>query len=206
MIKPFLIALWLILVPGVHSFNVEAAAVEANAVEVNTFEAAAIEILSRVETPASSVISFVELRKNALLEQPMVLSGEIDFSVPGSLSKHITSPFEERVTISSAAVEIERNGETRRLPLKRKKGLVEFYTGLNALLNRDVVTLMALFDVESLSTGDTWSIVLIPTNTSLEKSLERMIITGKKTRVTVVRTVQSKDIWQELSFGNPDSG
>ena len=206
MIKPFLIALWLILVPGVHSFNVEAAAVEANAVEVNTFEAAAIEILSRVETPASSVISFVELRKNALLEQPMVLSGEIDFSVAGSLSKHITSPFEERVTISSAAVEIERNGETRRLPLKRKKGLVEFYTGLNALLNRDVVTLMALFDVESLSTGDTWSIVLIPTNTSLEKSLERMIITGKKTRVTVVRTVQSKDIWQELSFGNPDSG
>lgn len=206
MIKPFLIALWLILVPGVHSFNVEAAAVEANAVEVNTFEAAAIEILSRVETPASSVIPFVELRKNALLEQPMVLSGEIDFSVPGSLSKHITSPFEERVTISSAAVEIERNGETRRLPLKRKKGLVEFYTGLNALLNRDVVTLMALFDVESLSTGDTWSIVLIPTNTSLEKSLERMIITGKKTRVTVVRTVQSEDIWQELSFGNPDSG
>lgn len=206
MIKPFLIALGLILVPGVHLFNVKAAGVEAIAVEVNTFEAAAIEILSRVETPASSVIPFVELRKNALLEQPMVLSGEIDFSVPGSLSKHITSPFEERVTISSAAVEIERNGETRRLPLKRKKGLVEFYTGLNALLNRDVVTLMALFDVESLSTGDTWSIVLIPTNTSLEKSLERMIITGKKTRVTVVRTVQSEDIWQELSFGNPDSG
>lgn len=211
MIKPVIIALGSLLLPGVYSIHLAAAVVEVQAIEVNSIdenemEATAIAILSRVETPSSTVIPFVELRKNALLEQPMVLSGEIYFPAPGTLSKHITSPFEERVTISSIAVEIEKNGENRRLPLKRKKGLLEFYTGLNALLEKDLVTLMALFDVESLSGGETWSIVLVPADARLEKSLERMIISGADSRVTGVRTVQSDTVWQELSFGTPDSG
>jgi hypothetical protein len=65
---------------------------------------------------------------------------------------------------------------------------------------------MALFDVESLSEGETWSIVLIPADANLEKSLQRMIISGKFSRVTRVRTVQSEKVWQELSFGTPGSG
>jgi hypothetical protein len=175
----------------------------AGAVDV---EEAARDILSRIQAPENAVFPFVELRKNRLLEEPMVLSGEMDFSSTEGLSKLITSPFVERVTISSVAVEIERDGETRRLLLKRKRGLPEFYSGLKALMDKDLTTLLALFDVESVTAGDEWTIVLIPVNPNLQKSLERMIITGRKARVTVIRTVQSPDVWQELSFEIPESG
>jgi hypothetical protein len=176
------------------------------AVGVADDEITAKEILSRVQTPTNVAIPFVERRKNQLLKEPLVLSGEIDFSAGDSLTKRITSPFSERVTISRTAVEIERDGQTRRLSLKRKKGLTEFYEGLKALFGKDVETLMTLFDVESVSAGDAWEIVLIPANSNLEKSLERMTIGGYKSRVTLIRTVQSPETWQELSFQTPESG
>jgi hypothetical protein len=163
-------------------------------------------ILSQLQAPPATVLPFVELRKNKLLKEPMVLVGEIDFSTTEKLSKRITSPFIERVTISSIAVEIERDGETRRLPLKRKRGLAELYSGLKALMEKDVDTLLTLFDVESVTVTDGWAIVLIPANSNLEKSLQRMIVSGTEMRVTVIRTVQSPDIWQELSFETAESG
>jgi hypothetical protein len=73
-------------------------------------------------------------------------------------------------------------------------------------MERDVDTLLTLFDVESVTVTDGWAIVLIPANSNLEKSLQRMIVSGTEMRVTVIRTVQSPDVWQELSFETAESG
>ncbi|MGH8495495.1 MAG: LolA-related protein [Gammaproteobacteria bacterium] len=157
-------------------------------------------ILARIDTPRGVSIPFVEKRKNPLLEEPLVLTGEVAFDQDGRLSKTIESPFRERVTISRDAVELERDGRTRRLSLRRKDDVRAFYIALRALLEGDAKALNELFEIETTTDAERWTLVLVPAGPPLSEFLESMVISGHSAQVSRIRTVQSEDDWQEMTF------
>jgi hypothetical protein len=72
------------------------------------------EIIGNIDTPRNETIPFVEKRQNQLLEEPLILHGEVLFAEDGTLSKRIERPVQERVTISGDSLELARNGRVRR--------------------------------------------------------------------------------------------
>lgn len=162
----------------------------------DSFEA----ILEGIDTPRGVAIPFVEKRQNSLLDEPLVLTGEVIFDHDGRLSKIIEIPFRERVTISHDAVELEREGRTKRLSLRRKEDVGAFYVALRALLEGDAKTLLDLFEVETTIDGGCWTIMLVPNAGPLSEFLESMTISGSAAQVSRIRTVHFDGNWQELSF------
>jgi hypothetical protein len=158
-------------------------------------------ILAGIETPRDLAMPFEEKRGNALLAEPLVLRGEVEFSADGALSKSIETPFRERVVISRDTLELTRDGRTRRLSLQRKDDLRQFHVALRALLEGDAPALRELFAIESTRDGDCWRLVLVPAGQPLASFMDRMIVSGRSSRVLEVRTEHAADEWQSMSFG-----
>lgn len=159
------------------------------------------EILGNIDTPRNETIPFVEKRQNQLLEEPLILHGEVLFAADGTLSKRIERPVQERVTISADSLELARNGRVRRVSLDKRAGVKVFYAGMRALLDGDTGSLFELF-VVSASVGDAenWTIELVPKDADLRTFVEQMIISGQGGQVITVHTDQPGGDWQEMSF------
>ena len=158
-------------------------------------------ILEAIETPRDVSIPFVEKRGNALLAEPLVLTGEVEFSADGALAKTIETPFRERVVITRDRLELTRDGRTRRLSLQRKDDVRQFYAALRALLEGDAQTLRELFTIETARNADCWRLVLVPAAEPLAAFVGKMVVSGRSSRVLEVRTELSADDWHSLSFG-----
>ena len=158
-------------------------------------------ILEAIETPRDVPIPFVEKRGNALLAEPLVLTGDAEFGADGTLSKSIETPFRERVVITRDMLVLTRDGRTRRLSLQRKDDVRQFYAALRALLEGDAQTLRELFTIETARNADCWRLVLVPAAEPLAAFVGRMVVSGRSSRVLEVRTEHAADDWQSLSFG-----
>ena len=158
-------------------------------------------ILGNIVTPKNEPIPFIERRQSQLLEEPLVLYGEVLFTQDGVLSKRIERPFKERVTISADSMEMERKGRVRRVSLDKRAGVKVFYAGMRALLDGDTGALFELFNVSAPAGEDAnWTIELIPKEADLRTFVEQLTISGKGGQVLTVHTDQPGGDWQEMSF------
>jgi hypothetical protein len=157
-------------------------------------------ILAGIETPRDEPIPFMEKRQSQLLEEPLVLYGDVLFTQEGTLSKRIERPIQERVTISADSMELERKGRVRRVSLDKRAGVKVFYAGMRALLDGDTNALFELFDVSAANDEVYWSIQLVPKEADLRTFVEKLTISGKGGRVLTVHTDQPGGDWQEMSF------
>src|SRR6185503_4907596 len=77
-------------------------------------------LLQRLARPAPATTPFVEVRFSKLLDQPLVVKGQLEYHEDGALVRAVDMPFRERTEIRGETVTVERVGRsTRRFSLKR---------------------------------------------------------------------------------------
>ncbi len=158
------------------------------------------KILGGLALPDYAPQAFVERRQNKLLTEPLVFRGEVILSSDGTFLKIIDTPFRERVLITNDFLELERNGKTKRLSLQRARGAHGLYAGLRAFLERDIETLLSLFEVAAVETGQSWRVELVPLDSKLKRHVVLMMIAGEGPDIVSIRTMQTEDNWQEMLF------
>ena len=159
--------------------------------------------LDYVVTPRDTLVPFTELRMNALLAEPLEMSGELLYESNGSLSKLIRAPVNETVIITTQSVRIERNGDVRELPLRKARELAEFYAGLRALLDGDFDELRAQFLISDIASAPDWSVNLVPRSARLKKFAPSLIVSGSGSRLLEIQVLRTDDDWQIIRL---DSG
>ena len=159
--------------------------------------------LGGISTERDQAIEFTELRMNGLLETPLQLHGHLLYGSDGSLTKRISEPIVETVTISATSVRMERNGKSRELSLRKAKALAEFYRALRALLDGDRSTINKMFDVHQSSAEEGWSFLLLPRDKSLQKLTSRLIVSGVGKQVLEIRIEKDAQNWQVLQLNMP---
>jgi len=164
------------------------------------------ELMSRFGSPDYEAKPFIERRQNKMLREPLVLKGEVILVSDRTLTKIISEPFQERISIGNGRLEMERGGRKRSVALRQNRGAEQFYKGLLAFLEHDVDTLLKYFLITDLKAGDMWTVELAPRNDELKKIVERMLITGLGSNINTILTVQSEENWQEMSFVGGETG
>ena len=144
--------------------------------------AAAIDadaLIARLARPAPASIAFTEVRVSPLLREPLVVSGELEFSGPASLDRHVREPYREDTSIRGESVRVEREGEQpRSFALKRAPELRGLLTGFSALLTADVPALRRSFDVQVQGSEQSWTLQLMPLDTRARRRLQKIEIAG----------------------------
>jgi hypothetical protein len=136
-------------------------------------------LLTALARAPPQAIAFTELRSSALLEGELIVSGTLEYSAPGKLSRIVTQPYEERTDIDGDEVRITRaDRPERRFSLRRAPELRGLLTSFSAILGDDRAALDREFEL-SLATAETgWQLTLIPRSKRARASIGSIRVRG----------------------------
>lgn len=161
-------------------------------------ELSAILKLSRVSPPAR--VAFREERHNPMFESPLLLEGYLEYLGPGMLGKVIESPFQEAFSIEGGEISMIRDGEARRLPVRRSKALETMLSAFEALLSGDAGRLETVFDCQISGDASEWTIDLQPKSRRVSKHLSSLRLSGDDAGVNEILINLSDGEWHVMNI------
>jgi len=154
-----------------------------------------------VKPPARVV--FQEERHNPLLKEPIVLTGYLEYLEAGQLRKVVETPFKESFLVTQDFIEIERDGQTRRLSLSKSKSLRAMLGGIEAILAGQSDKIASLFRTELSGTEKSWLLRLEPISRRVATHLTAMLVSGNENATTSIRIDLKNGEWSVMSIQVP---
>jgi len=145
-------------------------------------------------------VGFQEERHNPIFDEPMLLTGRLEYLASGTLRKIIETPFEEDILIEAGHVVVARDGETRKLALNRSRALKTILGAIEAILSGNSDELEAVFHCELSGTDDAWALQMTPISRSVARRITRLEVRGDDQSVTSIRINLQDDEWHLMSI------
>jgi hypothetical protein len=139
-------------------------------------------------------VAFAEARFSALLNRPLVVSGQLAWEGGERLRRHVDMPYVETTLIDGGEVSMHRAGHgTRHFSLDRAPPLKALLESLVAVLSGKPERLRQVFDVERKDVGGTkvWTLALTPKSPRLARSLASIRLDGDARRLRCMEIVEA---------------
>jgi outer membrane lipoprotein-sorting protein len=150
------------------------------------------ELMRMLAAVPQSHATFQEVRTVAQLTTPVRDSGTLDYVRPGRLDKHTLAPRDERLVVDGERLWIERAGQqTRMLDLADQPEVSALVDTVRGTLSGDLPRLRKSYDVTLSGSAASWRLVLVPTDTRVQRFLRAVHIEGTGRELTLVETIQT---------------
>ncbi|GAA0682981.1 hypothetical protein FHW84_001161 [Dyella sp. SG562] len=137
-------------------------------------------LIASLARPAPSRTPFAEARFMKVLEQPLVVSGELAWLGGDRLERRVEKPARETATIADGEVTQQREGrKPRSFSLRRAPQLQVLLDSFVALLGGDAGRLNQAFDVRQESHAGGWTLTLVPRDARVAKAIASIQIDGR---------------------------
>ena len=121
---------------------------------------------------------FSETKTLALLDKPIVSSGELSFRAPDHFEKRTLLPTPELLTVDGDTLTIERNGKQHVLALTQYPEIAAALDGVRGTLSGERATLERSYTVTLEGDAAHWRLLLAPTNARAAKQIARITLVG----------------------------
>ena len=173
----------------------------ASAAEAADETAAFDQLLKLLAERRHDHVTFTEVQQLAILDQPLHSSGELLYEAPDRLEKRTLEPRREDLVLEHGTLSVERDHHHRSVSLRDFPQAVPFVESLRATLAGDRAALARYFAVHFSGTLGRWTLELTPTDATLKRSVERVLITGETDRIRTVQIRQSDGDTSTLTIG-----
>lgn len=129
---------------------------------------------------------FVEKQYLAVLDKPLVSSGEMSYSAPDRLEKRTLSPRPELITLDKDMLHVERGGKKFSLRLSSRPEAVAFVDSIRGTLTGNRKLLEASYALILTGNQASWTLRLLPSDADIAALLRSIDIRGTRDRVTSV--------------------
>jgi hypothetical protein len=130
--------------------------------------------------PEQSAIDFIEIRFSAMLTEPLVISGVLNYSGPQALDRQVLAPYRETTQIRADSVTVSREGEReRRFALRRAPELQGLLRAFSAMLAGSYSQLDKDFAIVASGSAQNWQLALTPRDTRLSERISELRIDGR---------------------------
>ena len=151
-------------------------------------------LLKSLARPAPAVTPFVEVRYSKLLEQPLVVKGQLEYHEDGTLVRAVKDPFQERTEIKGETVSISRVGKSpRKFSLKRAPELRSMLGGFSAVLGGGRADLERDFNIGVTGETSAWKLALTPKSQQVGKYVRDIVIEGAQSEPRCIIVTQPDD-------------
>ncbi len=142
--------------------------------------ATARALVASLGRPAPARTPFAEARFMKMLDQPLVVTGELAWLGGDRLERRVDHPNHEVSTIADGEVSQQREGrEPRRFSLKRAPQLQILLDSFVAMLGGDATRLEQAFAIQYSGTdAKRWTLILTPRDPKLVRTVSRIEIEG----------------------------
>lgn len=151
-------------------------------------------LIRRLAKPAPATIAFAEIRFSPLLQQPIVVAGDLGYIGPTELDRRVTRPYREDTEIRGESVKVRRAGEPERsFALKRAPELQGLLTAFTALLAGNQADIEKQFKLAVRGDEESWRLVLTPVDARVRKRVKQIEIEGRDASPRCFAIVNAND-------------
>jgi len=125
-------------------------------------------------------VEFIEQQFLAVLDHPIESSGELRYDAPDHLEKRTLLPRPENLVLAGGVLTVERRGRKHVLDLQRYPQIQPFVESIRATLAGDRSALERVFHVEFGGSVERWSLVLVPVDHQLARTVKQVQIDGSR--------------------------
>ena len=138
-------------------------------------------LLAKLARPAPATTPFMEVRFSKLLDQPIVVKGQLEYLEDGALVRAVSAPFRERTEIRGETVSVQREGKSpRRFSLKRAPELRSMLGGFAAVLGGGRASLDRDFNLALEGEEQNWLLALTPKSAQMGRYVRDIHIHGSQ--------------------------
>ncbi len=135
--------------------------------------------------------SFVETKSIAILDQPIVSSGELFYTAPDKLEKRTLKPKAENMLVEGDNLRIERGRQKYHLQLADYPELAAFIDSIRGTLAGDRKALERSYQLNLEGTAANWTLQLVPNTARMQQVVSRIRITGVRDEVRSIDITQA---------------
>ncbi len=137
-------------------------------------------LIGRLAKPAPATVAFREVRFSTLVNEPLIVAGELVYTDATSLDRRVVRPYRETVAIRGESVRVEREGSPpRSFGLNRAPELRGLLSGFTALLAGDSAALERNFSIAANGSDAAWSLELTPIDKRARRRLQQIVVNGR---------------------------
>lgn len=133
---------------------------------------------------------FREEKHMALLAEPLVNEGTLHFSA-GKLARHVTAPVASSVLIADGLLEFGDGSGKETIDLDANPVVRLFVDSFVHIFAGDRAALEQLYAIQfNPAEGGSWTLVLRPRMSPIDKVIDRVIVEGKDLAITKMRIIE----------------
>jgi hypothetical protein len=136
--------------------------------------------LAQVQT---SRVRYSEIKRVAVLQKPLQLSGTLSYERPARLERRQILPFKEVISVDGDWLTVEREGKTWRIALQNASLIAALVESLRATLAGDGAELERLYRVRVQGTRQRWTLALAPREVEVAGVVKSIVIAGSGSRI-----------------------
>jgi hypothetical protein len=146
-------------------------------------------------------VSFVEEHFLAVLDRPVESSGELLYDAPDRLEKRTLEPKPETLILEHGVITAHRGHHTYVLNLADYPQIVPLIDSIRATLAGDRASLERIFKVTLDGSLEHWTLLLLPIDSSVAKSVKQIRIEGAQDAIHTVEIQQADGDRSLLTIG-----
>ncbi len=134
---------------------------------------------------------FVEKKYIALLDKPLVSTGEMTYSAPGRLEKRTLTPKPETVVLDGEVLSIERDKQKLTINLSIQPEALAFIDSIRGTLTGNRAALERNYFLHLAGGSDKWTLTLLPSEPKIAALVQRITVSGAHGQVRSIEYLQA---------------
>lgn len=134
---------------------------------------------------------FVETKTIALLDKPVVSSGELNYTPPARLEKRTLKPKQELMVLDGDQLRLERGKQVFSIRLSEQPEALAFVDSLRGTLAGDKAALEKNYKLRLSGTEEKWTLDLLPDDQRIAAFVLRITFGGSRNHVDWIRYLQA---------------
>ena len=129
---------------------------------------------------------FVEKRTLAVLDRPLVATGEMTYTPPDRLEKRTLTPKPETLVLDRDQVSIERDQRKLSINLARRPEALAFVDSIRSTLAGNREALEKNYTLQLAGSADNWVLTLTPIAQQIAALLQRITVSGSRDQIHTI--------------------
>lgn len=134
---------------------------------------------------------FTEKKYIALLDKPVVSSGQLLYVAPDRLEKRTVQPKPELLLLDRDTLTIERGKQKLALRLSDYPEAIAFVDSIRGTLSGNRAVLERSYGLHLAGTAERWTLNLLPSDQRIATLVTRITVSGSRAQVRTIEYVQA---------------
>lgn len=148
-------------------------------------------LMQSLGTRTSGQASFVERKYLAILDQPVLSSGELRYRAPDRLEKNTVKPRPESLVLEGDTLTVVRGDRRHVVQLSDQREVAAFVGSIRATLAGDRAALERTYALSLGGSENDWTLSLLPRDPKMAEIVLRITITGSRTQLRTIEILQA---------------